>query len=350
MTNRENFFHLIAGGSPERVPFTLDMCDSLKQQFEIKYGADDYHAYYDVPFANIGIRPSRNPIDYSGYFSPGEIDFYDDWGVGYKHGSMHHFTRFISPMKNFDSPEQVWDFPMEDYLADYRWEGLAEKVTYLKSRDKIVKASSPSKSIFEATWYLRGLDNLLCDFILNPEMARACLDRTMQLRRESVARHAYIGADILVFGDDIGTERGMMMSPDIWREWLKPRLTELISIAKSINPNVLCYYHSDGDIRPVIDELLDCGVDILNPIQPECMDPAEIYHKYKHRASFWGAIGTQTTMPFGTVEDVRSKTRELLELCRHEGRLILAPTHLLEPEVPLENVDAFVETVKNFRP
>ena len=100
-----------------------------------------------------------------------------------------------------------------------------------------------------------------------------------------------------------------------------------------------------GHILPV---LLDCGMDILNPIQPECMNPAEIYRAYHDRVVLWGTIGTQTTMPFGTPDDVRTKAREMLELAKKEGRLILAPTHLLEPEVPLENLDALTETVRNF--
>ena len=350
MTNRENFFHLIRGGKPERVPFTLSLCDSLRAEFARKHGTDDYIGYYDVPFADAGIKPSLHPVDYSRFFKPGEIDFYDTWGVGYKKGSIAHFTRFISPMRDFTSPEEVHAFPMEDYLADYRWDGLGDHIADLKARDKIVVASGPGLDVFEASWYLRGLENLLCDFILNPEMAEACLERTMQVRLPIAERLAAAGADVIIFGDDVGTERGMMFSPDIWREWLKPRLKTLIERAKSVNPDVLCYYHSDGDITLILDELIECGIDILNPVQPECMDPTVIYRKYSDRISFWGTIGTQTTMPFGTPGEVRAKTLEMLELCRETGRLVLAPTHLLEPEVPLDNVDMFVNTVKSFKP
>ena len=350
MNNRQNFFHLIKGGKPERVPFILSMCESLRNQFKLKYGTDDYLTYYGVPFAYAGINPSKNPIDYSSYFSPGEVDYIDAYGLGHKKGSVAHFTKFVSPMRNFNTPQEVWDFPMEDFLADYRWEGLKNKVEDLKSKDKVVISGGISIDIFEPAWFLRGMENMLCDFLSDPLMAEACLDRMMELKCEAAVRYAAAGVDVIIYGDDVGTERGMMIAPETWREWLKPRLIKAIQAAKDVNPDVLIYYHSDGDISLIIDELIECGIDILNPIQPECMDPVEIYNKYKDRISFWGAIGTQTTMPFGTTEDVRKTVQQLLDLCRNDGRLVLAPTHVLEPEVPLDNVDTFVNTVKSFIP
>jgi uroporphyrinogen decarboxylase len=351
MTNRENFFNIINGRKPERIPFTLSMCESLTRQFKEKYGTEDYLSYFGVPFAYAGIKPSNNPIDYASYFkSSSGIDYFDEWGLGYKKGKVAHFARFISPMEDYTTKEQVNAFPMSDYLADYRWEGLAQEVALLKQKDMIVVSSGPTIDVFEPSWYLRGLENMMCDFILDPEMAKACLDRTMMVKCAAAERLAAAGVDVIIYGDDVGTERGMMMSVEVWREWLKPRLAEAIKAAKSVNPDVLCYYHTDGDVHLIIDELIEAGIDILNPVQPECMDPAEIYGRYKDRISFWGTIGTQTTMPFGSVADVTAKTKEMIELCRDGGKLIIAPTHLLEPEVPIENIEAFVNTVKSFKP
>ena len=348
MTNRENFFHVINGGRPEKIPFTLSLCDSLLEQFRAKYQTDDYASVFNIPFRNVGILPGRNPIDYSSYFREGEIDYYDEFGVGYKKGSVAHFARFISPMRDYTTAAQVLSFPMDDFLADYRWEDLGARIEAFKKEDKIVIGSGPGIQIFEPAWYLRGMENLLCDMLDNDEMAKACLDRIAELMYEIARRFALYGADVIIFGDDVGTERGMMMDPETWRKWLKPRLTKAIDAAKDINPKTLCYYHSDGDIHLIIDELIECGIDILNPVQPECMDPVEIYNKYHDRVTIWGAMGTQTTMPFGTVSDVKRKTNEMIEVSRNYGRLVLAPTHLLEPEVPLENVEAFVNTINEF--
>ena len=349
MTNRENFFHIINGGAPEKIPFTLYMCESLHEKFKAKYGTEDYDSVFKIPFKSIGILPSKYPIDYSSFFAQDEIDYFDEYGVGYKKGSVAHFARFISPMKNYTTTAQVRSFPMSDFLADYRWDGLAERIAALKKDDKIVIGSGPAIQIFEPAWYLRGMENFLCDMLDNEEIAEACLDRIAELKYEVARRFALAGADVIIYGDDVGTERGMMMAPETWRKWLKPRLKKAIAAAKEANPKALCYYHTDGDVRLILDELLECGIDILNPVQPECMDPVEIYNQYHERVSLWGCIGTQTTMPFGTVSDVKRKTEELINLCRKSGRLILAPTHLLEPEVPLENVEAFVNAIIDFR-
>jgi uroporphyrinogen decarboxylase len=348
LTNRENFFHVINGGEPERIPFTLYLCESLLDKFKAKYQTDDYHSVFNIPFSDIGILPGRNPVDYSSFFKEGEIDYYDEYGVGYKKGSVAHFARFISPMKDYTTVTQVRSFPMSDFLADYRWEGLAGKIEALKNEDKIVVAAGPIIQIFEPAWYLRGMENFLCDMLDNEEIAEACLDRISQIKYETARRFALAGADVIIYGDDVGTERGMMIAPEIWRKWLKPRLKKAIASAKDANPNVLCHYHSDGDIHLIIDELIECGIDILNPVQPECMDPVDVYNRYHERVSLWGCVGTQTTMPFGTVSEVKRNIQELINMCRESGRLVLAPTHVLEPEVPLENVEAFVSAIKEF--
>lgn len=103
-----------------------------------------------------------------------------------------------------------------------------------------------------------------------------------------------------------------------------------------------------GDIREIIPDLIEIGVEILNPIQPECMDPAELKRKYGFCLSFWGTIGIQTTLPFGTPDDVRREVKQRIETVGRGGGLLIAPTHVIEPEVPWENIIAFVEAVKEY--
>ena len=349
MTNRENFFCEIQGKPFEKVPYMLDLCGSLQEKFRAEYNTDDFESLFGCPFRRVELNPSRCPVDYTRYFENlGHVDRIDEWGVGYRNGSVAHFASFVSPMSLFETPEEVKKFPLPDMLEAYRWEGIAEKVQQLKQQDYIVMNGTVNIDIFEPSWYLRGMENLLMDMIADEEMAQACLDRIAEIKTKLAAKFAEAGVDVLVFGDDVGTERGMMMSADTWRKWLKPRLARAIQAAKEVKPDILCYYHSDGDIREIIPELIEVGVDILNPIQPECMDPVEIYNTYSEKVAFWGTIGTQTTMPFGSVKDVEEKTMEMLRLCREKGRLVIAPTHLLEPEVPVENIMTFVNTVRRF--
>jgi hypothetical protein len=117
---------------------------------------------------------------------------------------------------------------------------------------------------------------------------------------------------------------------------------------RAVNPDVLAFYHSDGVIYDIIPELIEIGVDVLNPIQPECVDPVLLKQQYGDKLSFWGTIGTQTTMPFGTPEEVRETVRHMIETVGKGGGLVIAPTHLLEPEVPWENIEALVKAVRDF--
>ena len=140
-----------------------------------------------------------------------------------------------------------------------------------------------------------------------------------------------------------------MMSETLYTTWIQPRLKKVIDTARAINPELIIFYHSCGFITPFIPHLIDAGIDVLNPIQPECMNFAEIHRQFGDKLSFYGTIGTQTTMPFGTPEDVRREVFQNLEIAGDKGGLICAPTHMLEPEVPWENIEAYVKACEDFK-
>ena len=154
--------------------------------------------------------------------------------------------------------------------------------------------------------------------------------------------------DILSLGDDIGTQTTIMMDVGLWQKWLKPRLSKVIDTARNINPDVLIFYHSCGYIIPFIDQLIEVGVDILNPIQPECMEFDEVHDLFGERVSFWGTVGTQQVLPFGTAAEVRQVSLSRLQKCGEKGGICLGPTHLVEPEVPWENLLAIRQAVEEY--
>jgi uroporphyrinogen decarboxylase len=135
----------------------------------------------------------------------------------------------------------------------------------------------------------------------------------------------------------------------MYRKWLKPRLAKVIRAAKEIKPDILVSYHSCGYVTPMINDLIEVGVDILNPVQPECMNVDEVLGEYGERLSFNGTIGTQELMPFGTPAEIREKVHHNLRLAGEKGGLFCCPTHMLEPEVPWENIEAYVEAVNSFK-
>lgn len=347
MNERENLIRAIRRQNPDHVPFGLSLCESLEKTFRELTGSDDYFEYFSIPYRNIELLPSKELVDFSKYYKHlPEGAYINEWGVAQVPGSVAHFTRMLHPMEDFSTPDQVWNFPLPDMLEDYRWEGFEEKVNKIKS-DGLFTVFWAIQ-IFEYAWYLRGMDILLTDMIDNEEMARACLDRMTDFQCKLAQRVAEKGLDMIVFGDDVGAQNNMLMSPELWKKWLKPVMGKAIMAAKSIKPDIIAYYHSDGVIYDIIPDLIEIGVDVLNPIQPECMDPVRIKEMYGDKLSFWGTLGTQTTMPFGSALEVEEKVKYLIENVGRGGGLILAPTHLLEPEVPWENVTAFINTVKKY--
>jgi uroporphyrinogen decarboxylase len=135
---------------------------------------------------------------------------------------------------------------------------------------------------------------------------------------------------------------------ELYRKWLKPALSRIIKAARAIKPDIIVFYHSCGYIEPFIPDLIEAGIDVLNPVQPECMDFSEIHSKYGDVLSFHGTIGTQTTMPFSTRDEVRETVHKHLRIAGKKGGLFIAPTHLLEPEVPWENILAFADACKDY--
>ncbi len=347
MNHRENLLAAMRRQPCERVPFQFSMCDSLLDELEKRYGTRDVVEAFDMPVRYIALPAPKVMPDYRAFHkNVEELDFIDEWGVGHKRGSIAHFTHFYSPMADYDTPQQVLDYPYPDLLAQYRWDEFKVLVDEAHAEGRAVAYSAVQ--VFEYAWYLRGLDNLLADMLTDEDMAAACLDKMCEIQCEISKRAAQCGVDLIIYGDDVGTQRSLMMSKDTWKRWIMPTTAAVIAAAKSVNPDLLAFYHSDGVITDIIPELIEIGVDILNPIQPECMDPIEIKNTYGDRLSFWGTLGTQTTLPFGTPQEVYDRTRELIQIVGKGGGFCIAPTHLLEPEVPFENFEAYLKAVKDF--
>ena len=202
-------------------------------------------------------------------------------------------------------------------------------------------------TIFETVWQLRGMEAMLMDFLVNEEMAYALCNRLGEIRCRQSAIYAGLGVDVIRLGDDVATQHGLMMSPTVYRRFLKEPTRRIIRAAKEVNPDVLVFMHCDGKVGELIEDYLDIGVDILNPIQPECNDFDRIADLNFDRISFWGGIGTQSLMPFGTPDDVRGAVAHLNDRFGSKGGMLIAPSHILEPEVPWANVTAFVNAVKD---
>jgi uroporphyrinogen decarboxylase len=268
-------------------------------------------------------------------------DAVDEWGVWHRQGDFHHFAQMQPTLRGMEDFGRLQGYPWPDLDQPYRWEGVRECVTSLQARGLAVVGYAGS--VFERSWYLRGMEDLMLDMIAAPQVAHWLFERTAALQQYAAAQFARAGVDIVITGDDVAGQNGMLMKVEMWREFLKPRLAATVRAVKQIRPETFCFYHSDGNVEAIIPELIEIGVDILNPVQPECMDPVVIKGRYGDRLSFWGTVSVQRTMPFGTPDEVRAEVRARVGEVARGGGLILAPAHVLGPETPWENIVAFFD-------
>ncbi len=280
-----------------------------------------------------------------GALAAGQVD---EWGVWWRTGDFHHFADIESPLRGVHDFRRIQEYPWPDLEQPYRFDGVRQRVEALHARGLAVAAFAGS--VFEQSWYIRGLEELMMDMLRAPETAHYFFERTAVFQQHAAAQFARAGVDILITGDDVAGQQGLLMRPETWREFLKPRLAATVRIVKETNPDCSVFYHSDGNVEPLIPDLIEIGIDILNPVQPECMDPASIKRRYGDRLSFWGTVSVQRTMPFGSPNEVRAEVRARIRDVGRGGGLILAPAHVLGPEVPWENIVAFFEAADEITP
>lgn len=355
MNKKENFLSLLRRTGYEKVPVEFFMCPSLIKEFKEKNGSTaQYMEYFGMPWRKVDdgkltLTSDKIYMDYYD-FELKEGTKINQWGIAHEPGSgaAMHMTYMRHPLKELTTMEELEAYPYPDFLnADYSHQKQQCKDIHAED---LVALGDMQMTIWETAWYLRSMEQLMIDMIIDKEMAAFIIDKVLEISIHRAKMYAQAGCDILFFGDDIGMQSSIMMSIDMYVEWFKPRLTKLIKEVKAINPDILIFYHSCGYIEPFIPHLIDAGVDVLNPIQPECMDFEKLYNLYGDQISFHGTIGTQTTMPFGTPEEIKALVKKNLTIVGKKGGLFVSPTHMLEPEVPWENILAYVEACAEFNP
>jgi len=274
----------------------------------------------------------------------------DEWGIGWN--SVEYETRFGGGRYT-----EIVKHPLADDSAIERYQAPDPNRPELYADARRVVARFKGEywivgvtvtTMWEAAWALRGYERMLMDLMLKPDLANRILDIPYQYHLAAAKKLVEIGVDMIWIGDDVGTQKAMLMAPDLWRRFLKPRVAEFISTLKAINPNIKVAYHSDGYIYPIIPELIEIGLDVLNPVQPACMEPAKLKKDFGDNLCFWGTIDEQHTLPFGTGDDVQNEVRQRLATIGKAGGLIIGPTHHVQLDTPLENFWAMVNAIKNF--
>jgi len=200
-------------------------------------------------------------------------------------------------------------------------------------------------SLFERAWTMRGMEELLMDFIRHPDFTRELFQRIAEYNLKVIDIVADYDIDCIFFGDDWGQQRGLIMGPKYWRQFIKPPLARMYRYARK--RGFYLAQHSCGDVAAIFPDLIELGLDIYNTFQPEIYDVELMKKKYGDKLTFYGGISTQQLLPRATPEKVKRETRRLMNILARDGGYIVAPTHDIPEDVPLENVLAFLEAVQN---
>ncbi len=375
MKPRDRVLCTLRGGQADRVPYDLTHCANglggfnreAARLFRQRTGSDNPDEYFGVERDVTWVHLQETTFDlverYAPYhdlpahlaYCPHEPVRADqtysllEWGAALVPGTNVAFDHFVPPARiaAAESLQEIESYPLPDFDADYRYAHLDAELATIRTQER-ASVAFMAMTIFETAWQIRGFERLMTDMLTGHDTAACLLDRITALSAERARRFAAAGVDVIHIGDDIGMQDRMLMSPATWRTWLKPRLARVIDAARAVKPDVVFFYHSDGFIEPVIPELSEIGIQALNPLQPECMDPAVIKQRYGDRLAFWGSMGLQHTLPFGTPEQVAAEVKLRIETVGRGGGLYLAPTHVIAPEVPYENLFAFVRAAQEF--
>lgn len=200
-------------------------------------------------------------------------------------------------------------------------------------------------SLFERAWTLVGMENLLMAMLREKPFVNELLDRILAFNLRVIENACAYDVDAMMFGDDWGMQTGVLMGPKLWREYIKPRIRQMYRLVKSRGKFV--FIHSCGKVDELFPDLIDCGLDVFNPFQPEVMDVFEVKRRYGERLSFFGGISTQKTLPYETVDQVKAQVRRLLDQVGKNGGYIAAPAHAIPADARPENVAAMIQVLQN---
>ncbi len=239
------------------------------------------------------------------------------------------------------TPENFAEFKWPDPRAEGRFDALGDSIG--QHADKF-HCMALDFSLYERCWSLRGMENLLMDFAEQEDFVEALLDRVLQFNLDVIEAglEACPNLDGVYFGDDFGSQMGLIMGAERWRRVLKPRLAKQYGAVKSADKKVII--HSCGCVQEVFDDLVEIGVNCFNPFQPEVMDVFAIHEQYHGKMAFWGGISTQQLLPYGTVAEVEQQVDKLLEMGR-KGGYIIAPAHATPGDAKCENLIAMLENI-----
>jgi uroporphyrinogen decarboxylase len=332
MTPRDIVFAQIQHRETDVIPYTLTFDDVVAEQLDAHYGGPDWRrrlTQYTLNIAAVDTNP-HDAID----------DVYSRDG----YGGVWRMNR---------RPWHLERPPLDKPSLDGYTFPKAESFFRPKQKEAGFQACADNPDrfhvgalgwgLFERSWNLRGFENALMDAIAEPDFYEEMLDRLTELYLAFVAETVDLPIDGILFGDDWGDQRGVILGPERWRRFLKPRWARIYDAVHAAGK--IAMSHCCGSVSDIMPDIIEIGLDVLESVQPEAagMNPYDLKRKWGDKIAFWGCLGSQSTIPRGTPDEIHDEVRRLRREMGRGGGFILAPAKSLQPETPRENAVAVVE-------
>ena len=333
MNNRERVLAMLNHEQPDKIPYNIDFTQRAHAKMVEFYGDSDFVSKLGNCLTGLSCAPKDS-------WKEVNSDVWEDqFGVQWNRS----IDKDIGTVCNcLVISENVNEYEFPDPDDPSRYETYNEILETSKGGFFVANLGF---SLFERAWTLAGMENLLMAMAANKGFVHSLLDRILDFNLRIIENACSFNVDAMMFGDDWGQQTGLIMGPKLWREFIKPRIKQMYGLVKSKGKFV--FIHSCGKVDELFSELIECGLDVFNPFQPEVMDVFEMKKRYGDRLGFYGGISTQRTLPYGSVNQVRDEVIQLLKVVGKNGGYIASPAHAIPGDAKPENISAMIEVLRS---
>lgn len=374
MTSRERILAALSHRQPDRVPLDLG---GTRNSTMVVEGYERLRAHFGASAPPAMVERMMRVVEIDeGVLAPLGIDtravfpgaatrglaadlgprrYRDMWGVErVQPEGSYYYDLAASPLAGEVSIGDIVKYPWPDPDDPGFTAGLAERARWIREHTEAASVLALPAAFVHISQYMRGFEDWFCDFVVDPKRLGALFDAILDVsmaiaRRQLEAVGGQV--DVVLTSDDLGSQNAFLVSREHYLAHIKPRQQKFFRLIKELTPAKVVF-HSCGAVASIIDDLIEMGVDGLNPVQPQAagMNPAELKRKYRGRMAFWGGTDSQGIVPRGSVGDVKRMVEELVEALGEGGGYVFSNCHNIQPDVPLENVLAMFEHARAYVP
>lgn len=348
-------------GLPDCVPIQFDLSKPLLESFSAKYGIPLHYSlsYYEDLKYRISANDLRTAMGsdcvvVGGGLAEGFELVEDEEGYIVNEFSMRmrqgplYMEVVESPLRTASSIADVEAYAFPDPYDPARYAQAEADIARYGSDYFII--GDCELTMFELSWHLVGMEKYMMDLATQEPYLETLLEKASEWSLGVATELTRRGVDAIWFGDDFGSQTGLLLSPQMWRRIFKPRYAQLFRAVKAINPDVVIIMHSDGAVAQLLPDLIEIGLEVFNPVQPNVPghDPRELKERFGKQLSFFGAIDQQRLLPRGSCAEIEADVREKIAILGEGGGYMLAPAHIVQADTPPENVEALIAAARKY--